>query len=359
MIDTVKIYSQITKELYQKIEFCQTHKMSFNKSTGEIFYDVTSDSLPGSYSTNLSVRVGVGAKYGFINSYCIEIEGSLHKFIKGQNAYNGYYNLSEVALHMIKEVEKKYDVALPKMRHWFLNRVDISKCFDLQDQNLVVRYINSLKNISYPRRNVLSYKGNDIYISGTSTTLKMYNKLTEFIAHDKSKCKSHFDVDKHMNKIQGFVRFECEIKKKKLESITIGYRNRKNNRKQIDSKNIRLYRINYDELEKVWSDEFMKVLKFPKNAEKLEILSNREAVKDRLLMTCSSAKAMRLYNFFLSLKVEGYDKVKDMFSKPTFYRNISELKELGISWTSTEFDVIEIEQDNVYFINPFEMKEVL
>ena len=68
---------------------------------------------------------------------------------------------------------------------------------------------------------------------------------------------------------------------------------------------------------------------------------------------------MRLYNFFLVLKVEGYDKVKDMFSHTSFYRNIAELKQLGISWTSTEFDVIEIEQDNVYFINPFEMKEVL
>lgn len=359
MIDTVKIYSQITKELYQKIEFCQIHKVSFKKSSGEIFYDVTSDSLEGSYSTNLSVRVGVGVKYGFINSYCVEIEGSLHKFIKGQNAYDGYYNLSQVAFCMIKEVEKKYNVVLPKLRHWFLNRVDISKCFDLKEQNLVVRYINSLKNISYPRRNVLRYKGNDIYISGTSTTLKMYNKLSEFLAHDKAKCKSHFDIDKHMNKIQGFVRFECEIKKKKLENIAISYRERKNNRKQIDNKNIRLYKIDYIELEKVWCEEFMKVLKFPKNVEKLEILSSREAVKNRLLENFSPSKAMRLYNFFLALKVEGYDKVQDMFSHTSFYRNIAELKKLGISWTSTEFDVVEVDSDNIYFINPFEMEEIL
>lgn len=119
MIDTVKIYTQITKELYQKIEVCQTHKMSFNKGTGELFYDITSDSLEGSYSTSLSVKVGNGAKYSFINSYCIEIEGSLHKIKKGQNAYDGYYNLCLVAQEMIRIVEKEYNVNLPRLKNWF------------------------------------------------------------------------------------------------------------------------------------------------------------------------------------------------------------------------------------------------
>lgn len=359
MIDTVKIYTQITKELYQKIENCQIHKMSFSKSTGEIYYDITSDSLEGSFSTNISVRVGVGAKYGFVNSYCIEIEGSLHKFRRGQNAYDGYYNLVQVALGMIEEVEKGYNVNLPGIRHWFLQRIDISKCFDLFKQELVIKYINSLKHISYPRRNVLPYNQTDLYIAGRSTTLKMYNKLKEFIAHDKSKCKTKFDVNEHMNRIQGFVRFECEIKKRKLETLRLNYKDKKSNRKPMKNKSIRLYRISYEELEKIWSDEFVKVLKFPENVEKQRILSKREDVKEKLLSSCKPGKAMRLYNFFLSLKIEGFDKAKEMFSHTVFYRNISELKDLGISWTSTEFDVIEKEKDNVYFINPFELKEVI
>lgn len=358
MIDTVKIYTQITKELYQKIEICQIHKMSFDKSTGEIFYDITSDSLAGSFSTNLSVKVGTASKYGFINSFCIEIEGSLHKFIKGQNAYDGYYNLIEVAMKMISEVENYYCVKLPVISHWFLQRVDISKCFDLGSQELVKKYINSLKHLSYPRRNVLNYKGTDVYISGTSTTLKMYNKLKEFITHDKSKCKNFFNVDEHIGKIQGFIRFECEIKKKKLDNISKSYRNSKNNRKYLNNKSIRLYRISYEELEKVWLDEFMKVLKFPQNAEKREILSRREDVKNRLIELYSPSKSGKLYNFYLSLKVEGYDTCKSMFSKSAFYRNLSELKDAGISWTSTEFDVVEREKENVYFINPFSLQEV-
>lgn len=360
MIDTVKIYTQITKELYQKIEVCQTHKMSFNKGTGEIFYDITSDNLEGTYSTSLSVKVGNGAKYSFINSYCIEIEGSLHKIRKGQNAYDGYYNLCLVAQEMIRIVEKEYNIKLPRLKNWFLQRIDISKCFDLEQQEKVISYINSLKHLSYPRRNILTYRHTDLYVVGSSTTLKIYNKLKEFIAHDKSKLKDKFDINYHINKIQGFVRFECEIKKKKLVDLKYSYKTKECNRKQIKNNNIRLDRISYSDLEKIWSDEFMKLLKLPENVQKQQILSRREDVYNYLNENCTKrGQASRLYNFYLSLKLEGYDKVKTMFSKSIFYKNISELKDFGISWTNTEFDIIEVEKENVYYFNPFEMREVV
>ena len=60
--------------------------------TGEIFYNITNDHLKGSFDTSLSVRVGEGAKYKFINMYYLEIEGSYHKILKGYNSHNGYYN---------------------------------------------------------------------------------------------------------------------------------------------------------------------------------------------------------------------------------------------------------------------------
>lgn len=362
MIDTVKIYTQITKELYQKIEFCQNHKICYNKSTGQLFYDITSDNLEGSYSTSLSVKVGEGAKYGFINSYCIEVEGSLHKMLQGQNAYNGYYNLVEVAIGMIKLVEDGYNVILPNIKHWFLQRCDISKCFDLEKQENVVNYLGCLSYLSYPRRNVLPYgytKG--IYVAGTSTTLKIYDKLLEFMKHDSSKVKKiNFDIDKHINTIQGFVRFECEIKKKKAETLRKSYRNHVNNKKYLDNNHVRLYRVTYDQLEKIWVDEFIKLLKLPENEEKRKMLANREDVKNYLENNCTKrGQANRLYAFYIQLKLEGYDKVKSIYSKTAFYRNISELKEFGINWTSTEFEILEVKNENYYYFNPFTMKEVV
>lgn len=74
MIDTIKIYSMINKDIYKKIHNKSIIKTSYSMETGEIFYSITNDHLKGSYDTSLSVRVGEGIKYKFINSYYIEIE---------------------------------------------------------------------------------------------------------------------------------------------------------------------------------------------------------------------------------------------------------------------------------------------
>ena len=67
MIDTVKIYTMINKDIYQKIFHCSNIKASYNLSTGEIFYEIVNGYLSGSYDNRLSVRVGSGAKYKFID----------------------------------------------------------------------------------------------------------------------------------------------------------------------------------------------------------------------------------------------------------------------------------------------------
>lgn len=74
MIDTIKIYSMIDKYTYEKISNNSIIKTSYNSSTGEIFYKIVNDKLEGSYSSSLSVRVGEGTKYNFIDKYYIEIE---------------------------------------------------------------------------------------------------------------------------------------------------------------------------------------------------------------------------------------------------------------------------------------------
>lgn len=74
MIDTIKIFTMIDKNIYDKISNNSIINTSYKKSTNEIFYEIINDHLEGSYSSSLSVRVGNGSKYKFINSYYIEIE---------------------------------------------------------------------------------------------------------------------------------------------------------------------------------------------------------------------------------------------------------------------------------------------
>lgn len=342
MIDTIKIYTMINKNTYDKIYNNSIIKSSYNKKDGEIYYEIVNDKLEGSYSSSLSVRVGSGVKYKFIDMFYLEIEGSYHKIINGYNSHNGYYNLSSIVKWLIGAVENTYNISLPDFNHWFLQRIDIAICFDLSTNNKVKSYINNLSLCSYPRRNIKHYQDESIYCSGTTTTLKIYNKLIEFKKHDMKKLfNSHFDINTYLKNIDGFIRFECEIKKKKLEDI-------------YNNKYIRVKRVMYDDLKKVWSDEFMRLLKFFESD--LTIVKNKDDIRERLIFVYGKTKGNNLYSFYSSLMLDGLTQVKNNTSKTSYYRKIKELTDVNID-ISQRYK-LNLDNDIVDF-NPFEWKEVV
>lgn len=343
MIDTIKIYTMIDKNIYNKIYNNAIIKSSYNKKDGEIYYEIVNDKLEGSYSSSLSVRVGTGAKYNFVNMYYLEIEGSYHKIMNGYNSHNGYYNLQSIVKWLIGAVENTYKIELPSLGHWFLQRCDIAICFDLSNNDEVRKYINNLSRCSFPRRNNLKhYHDESIYCSGTTTTLKIYNKLLEFKKHDMKKLfNTHFNIDNYMNEIDGFIRFECEIKKKKLESIYF-------------KKYIRVRNVNYKDLYEVWKCDFMKLLSMFESD--LKIVRNKDKVENRLFSIYGNIKGRRLYNFYLSLIIDGIDIVKSRTSKNVYYTNIRELKKAGVDF-SQKLN-IDFDEDIIDF-NPFEWQEVM
>lgn len=296
----------------------------------------------GSFSSSLSVRVGEGSKYNFSHGYYIEIEGSLHKILYGQNAVCGFTDLSFICITLINFVDEAYNIHLPSFKHWFLQRCDIAITYDLQNNDNVCKYINSLRFCNFPRRKPKFYTDESFYVSGTTTTLKIYNKLLEFKKHDLKKLSNfNFDIFNFFRIISGFVRFECEIKKKKLEKV-------------FNKKYIRCRNVNYNDLKKVWSDEFMKLLKFVDND--IKNVNDRESVKNRIFGLYDYTKANILYNFYLSIIVEGYDNVKFRTPKSTFYRNIKILKDLSIN-ISQQYVLIDIVDEGFYF-NPFIAEEI-
>ena len=320
MIDTIKIYAEIPLNIHNEIYNKSIVKSSVNKKTGELLYQVINDHLEGSYSSSLSVRVGCGSKYRFSElGYYIEIEGSYHKILMGYNSHNGFYDLQFICSELIKLVENTYNIKLPSIDNWFLQRCDIAICYDLEKQENVKNYINSLSRCNYPRRKAKFFYDESVYLSGTTNTLKIYNKLLEFRKHDLKKFTStDFDIEKYLDEIKGFVRFECEIKKKMLVNI-------------YNKKHIKIINVEYEDLKKIWSDEFMKVLKLIEND--LEIVRGMEDVKNRLLTLYKKGKAMRLYNFYCAIQLEGLENVKKGFSSSTYYRNIEELEQSRIDFS--------------------------
>ena len=298
--------------------------------------------MEGSFDSRLSVRVDNGVKHHFTEGYTIEIEGSLHKILKGQNAYDGFYNLETVCLYLIQFVENAYDIVLPDIDFWFLQRVDLACCFDLGTNENVAKYINNLSLCTYPRRKPKFYTDESIYLSGTSTTLKIYNKLLEFRKHELKKLnETNFDVINFSEKIKGFVRFECEIKKKTLK-------------KYFDIGNIPVNNFNYEILKEIWKFEFMELLKCVDSD--LKLVKNREEVFRRLNTLYKPVKARNLYNFYSLIMIDGLSQVKKKVSKATYFRNVSELKKASID-ISQKYEINY--ESNLVDFNPFEWKEVV
>lgn len=342
MIDTIKIYTMINKKTYDKIYNNSIIKSSYNKKDGEIYYEIVNDKLEGSYSSSLSVRVGSGVKYKFVDMYYLEIEGSYHKIMNGYNSHNGYYNLISIVKWLIGAVENIYNILLPSINHWFLQRIDIAICFNLDTNEKVRKYINNLALCSYPRRNIKHFQDESIYCSGTTTTLKIYNKMLEFRKHDMKKLfNTHFDINTYLEEIDGFVRFECEIKKKKLEDI-------------YKSNYIRIKKVNYEDLRNVWSEEFMKLLKFFESD--LTIVKNKDDIRDRLIFVYGNTKGNNLYAFYSSLMLDGISEVRKNTSKASYYRKIKDLISVNID-ISQKYK-LNLENDIIDF-NPFEWKEVV
>lgn len=108
-------------------------------------------------------------------------------------------------------------------------------------------------------------------------------------------------------------------------------------------------------LEKIWCDEFMKVIKL--NYNDLEKVSDKNSVLKRLKNNYNSTYAINLYQFYLSLCVDGCKSVRDSMSKSTYYRKINELKNIGVDFCSNNISIIYKNKSD--FIDIFQMKEVV
>lgn len=348
MIDTIKIYAEISQDIYDVIRSKSIVKSAIDFSNGSILYDITNDSLIGSYDTRLSVRVNCGSKYRFASKsggYIVEIEGSYHKWTTGFNSHNGFYDLQFICDSFIKHVSIVYNVDLPDISLWYLSRCDIAICYDLNNNNNVKSYINSLSRCNYPRRKMKFYSDESLYLSGCSTTLKIYNKLLEFRKHDlKRFTGTDFNINEYLKIIDGFVRFECEVKKPKL----LKYYNKENS----NFKHINVIDVKYDDLKCIWSEEFMKLLKFIEND--LDIVRGREAVLERLKSLYKPRLVNVLYSFYCSIQLNGVKDVQMYLSEATYYRNLKYLKEAKIDISQS----YKVEEMSFYNFNPFNAKEV-
>jgi II/X family phage/plasmid replication protein len=370
MIDT--LWLQIPKQPERYISIIREKMKYFScldKDTGELIYEFSTGKVEGTHDSTLNIKIN--------RDNTIKLYGSVHKIIMGNNIAYGSDNILLLANVMKKLLQQKFGFKLPDVITWEVKQIDYTLTFDLKDDKFVAEYINSYKEVTYPRReNIQFYKDRSFYVPGTTTTIKLYNKYREFIRHDKnklSKILSNEKINQLLNLSNGMLRIEVAVKSKKLKEVFPNTVYRKTVEKQY-AKAKKIYGIGSQELEsferdfrrnivtlqdikmnkikKVWESEVFKLTR----ENRKDIVNKSNLVIERLHDEYGNRSANSLYGFWILLSTKGEEHAKKIYTgkdnkvTTTFYRNRKKLVNAGISWRET--DVIIVNKDNVVRFTP-------
>ncbi len=364
MIDTVcfltpKIPKLYVEKIINKLKLYQC----VDCNSGEVIYEFSTGSVSGSYDSSINIKIN--------KDNSIKITCSIHKVILGYNIAYGSDNLILLANCLKKILYKQFEVKLPDVMTWELLQIDYTLTFNLNTQDNVESYINSLKNVSYTRREAKHYNNNGLQISGATTIVKFYNKQKEFIEHDYKKIKNvagQDEADRLIDLCNGLLRVEVSIRSRKIKQIFYKTVYRKNLRKTYEKalkefgkkhdyvqalentfkrNKVTLQDFNIEKIIKIWESEVLKVLK---DKNDMVLVNKDNLVLEKLKQNFSTRKVSAAYTFWTLLSTRGEDYVKSLYKKQTFYRLRKDLVGCGISWKDTN---IFIETDHkVIAFNP-------
>ena len=283
MLDTIKAESPaISEELATAVEGHLVTRSGIENSTGHELYNLCSGSLPGSFSSSVSVNVlrrrwvswkDVRGKTHVDLLECdpyLTIEGSVHKAMSGHNISGGPISFAPSFAWFVTDISKRLGLQLPEWDVWTITRVDVTECYDLESFQGVSQYIHGLGLARYPRRQPRRYGDETVFFAGTTTTLKFYHKGPEFAKNGRRKLEK-LHGSGYASDLQNFansvLRVECSIKSKKL--------------KELYPEGVTAREIRDDELAALYDREIARVLQ--EGQSEMTIVRNNDAVRARLI----------------------------------------------------------------------------
>lgn len=352
MYDTVVIKSpEIDYETVQKIlAFCRLYE-GVDIFTGELLYRFTSGELQGSYDYRIRIKVDntewikeEGQTPKRVETYWhVVVECSLHKLLMNHNCYGGPTDIKRSIAYLVRFLEDIMYVSLPNHEDWELKRIDVAKIYHFNDKNICKKIVSNLRNSYYTRRKPRIYD-TSVMFSGSTTSVKIYWKGPEFEKHDYKRIKKYIlkEVDRNWNKencdllqhklamIQlqfdqvlekayRIIRYECEIKTRKLKE-------------EFNSDMVLIKNLSDERLHDIADTELFKLMKEDDN---MEIVRRSDLVLERLHQIYGTNQANALYATWTKLVQFGEQRAKETIRRATFYRHKKLLIEAGVSWFCT------------------------
>lgn len=257
MIDTIKFEVHgISKRMHARIQKSLDSHLIVNNESGEIYREITKGFLRGSYDYRIClqwkterysvIKTDVTYNVGNIiipaedktapvliesRPYLL-IEFSLPKFYEGVNFLNSDFSEDLCRLLLTRDklcfyawLQKITGAILPGPENWKIQRLDCAECFEFYNHQNIIDFISLLRNLTYPRRKKPTFWHDSLYISGSTTTVKLYNKHPEFKKHDYPRLSAVFrdklQAQRVLDLTYGKLRFEVEFKRKKLIALGI------------------------------------------------------------------------------------------------------------------------------------------
>ncbi|OOR86792.1 hypothetical protein B0181_11450 [Moraxella caviae] len=274
----------------------------------------------------------------------VELKASPLKLLQGHNVY-GFESIELGAIEMLGLLIE----AFPKLCAYldFANtevlHLDITYMAKLPSQSMVAPCLQYLANISsgHAKSQQVHY---DNYVRwGTQNSRyigrKVYGKFEEVESQIKQLIKKAGKNEQALNKLNALyaakdfacakLRFEARICKTYLS---------KNNYPSNLFELIKLQRAQSGLLQELWGIAFNPIFKalegevMPLNDDDkvYELLKSKLFTVNKKGVI-SHVKANNAYRFYLALKAQGVDKTKEIYSKPTYFRNFKLLVDCGLS----------------------------
>lgn len=367
MIDTLRITSpKIPMTEYEKFRKRLIFRTAVDVEAGSTIYTFVSGNLRGSWDSNISINIDLESKeyspalrrpvkIKYDNYFTITIEFSVQKFLDGHNVGTGYDDPVKPLILLFSLIESYFQVKLPKMETWIIKRIDIGFNFIL-DKMGKLQFFETYSKVNYPRRRKQYYSGSGLYYAGTTTTLKIYDKGIEFRKHDYKKllrmvpaCTDEiYTVAKYADQV---IRFEVEVKVKKLEDIGIHFI-----RDYDKNKLLEVYNKEVENIMKVKADTIVN-----KSDEVLDLLRHYET--DRM--------ARAVYSTWIMLATMEEEEVKIRMPERTLRRHKTIMKKYNITWINSDLENMRKELEakkeeisyipadfNFYYESKYRVKEI-
>ncbi|MFO6418586.1 phage/plasmid replication protein, II/X family [Hylemonella sp. W303a] len=323
--------------------------------TGERVWEVTRTNLLGSFDSRIMVKPMyedcIKSKSGKpewhpCTPYLV-IECSIAKILNGHNVYGGLNDLSDASKRLRDLLQHLLGVPLPDTKHWTVQRVDWAENFHLSYQ-AVQEFFEGIHHIAFPRRKMQKYGNEAVFIPGTTTTIKLYHKGPEFGKHDRKRLyvvmRSLYQQNRPRHAPEQWAQSQASRKVAALQRLA-------NNRLRAEVE-IHAEKLDYDfghrpkvhevsaaYLHEVFDKEISRLLREGKDA--TQIVRTSLAVRDRLEAHYSPELAGLLHGFWFNLATHGEEDTRKRNSRPTFYRRRKQLVDAGVSWLTTDVQLIE------------------